>query len=69
MPEAHEEHREAQAREYSQYVATAVIEIGGARAFNIGDPVPASHVERGVVSRSDVVGANTKTAAAIVEKG
>lgn len=30
-------------REYSQYVATGEIMWGTARAFNAGDPVPASH--------------------------
>lgn len=29
--------------EYSQYVATSEIPWGNARAFNPGDPVPASH--------------------------
>lgn len=69
MPESAEEHREAQAREYSQYTAVAVIEIGGARAFNIGDPVPASHVERGVVPADSVAKSTTKAAAAATEKG
>lgn len=61
--------REAQAKEYGQWVAVEPIDIGGARAFNIGDPVPASHVDRGVVEKSQVVGANTKTASTITEKG
>ena len=43
-----------QAKEYGQYVAAEVITIGGARAFNVGDPVPASHVARGVVGTSQV---------------
>jgi hypothetical protein len=30
-------------KEYSQYVATSEIFWGTARAFNAGDPVPASH--------------------------
>lgn len=46
--------REEQAREYGQYVANKAIDILGARAFNEGDPVPASHIERGVVSKNDV---------------
>lgn len=33
------------AREYGQYVAIAVINIDGVRAFNPGDPVPASTVK------------------------
>jgi len=40
--------------EYGTYVATQPIDIGGARAFNPGDAVPASHVERGVVSLDSV---------------
>lgn len=37
------------AAEYGTYVATTPIDIDGARAFNAGDPVPVSHVDRGVV--------------------
>jgi hypothetical protein len=58
--------------EYSKWVAKHAIDIHGARAFNAGDPVPASHVERGVVSRDDVVGPDTKAgraAAGVTEKG
>lgn len=46
--------RREQAREYGTYVANTTIFIGTARAFNVGDPVPVSHVERGVVSLEDV---------------
>ena len=35
-----------QEAEYATYVATAVILVDGARAYNAGDPVPASNVER-----------------------
>lgn len=49
-----EVYRQAQAAEYNTYVAAKPIFIGTARAFNEGDPVPASHVERGVVSPEDV---------------
>lgn len=52
--------RAAQVAEYSQFVANKPITIRGARAFNIGDPVPASHVERGVVSEDDVEKVTTK---------
>lgn len=57
MPEItpDEELRRAQEREYGSFVANKAIDIRGARAFNEGDPVPASHVERGVVSADDVV--------------
>lgn len=35
----------AQRREYTQYVAAAPIDIGAARAYNTGDPIPASNVD------------------------
>lgn len=49
-----EELAAAQAAEYGEYVADGPIVLGGARAFNDGDPVPKSHVERGVVDKSQV---------------
>jgi len=36
----------AQAVEYGTYVATETILFDGARAYNAGDPVPVSNVER-----------------------
>jgi len=54
----------AQAEEYGTYIATKPIDIGGARAFNTGDPVPVSHVKRGVVAESDVARTSTKAAKA-----
>jgi hypothetical protein len=44
MTSSAEDFAAAQAAEYSQFVAVAAIDYGGARAFNIGDPVPASNV-------------------------
>ena len=41
-------------REWSQWVAAEPIDIGGARAFNPGDPVPATHVERDIVAPHQV---------------
>lgn len=61
--------RQAQLAEYGKYVARDVIFVNGARAYNPGDPVPVSVVESGAVSKDAVVGANTKTAATISEKG
>lgn len=58
-----------QAREYGKWVAKERIVIDGALAFKAGDPVPVSHVERGVVSKDAVVGANTKAAQAVTEEG
>lgn len=57
---AYEELRQAQEREYGTYVALEPIDIGGARAFNTGDPVPVSHVERGVVQETQVAKTTTK---------
>lgn len=55
------EEREAQQRtEYGTYVALAPILINGARAFNRGDAVPVSHVERGVVAGEQVAKLSTK---------
>lgn len=58
--------RKALADDYGQYVAKHTIYSGTARAFNEGDPVPASHVARGVVSTDDVVKTSTKAGQAIV---
>lgn len=45
---------ERQRREYGTYRAAQRINIGGALAFKKGDPVPVSHVERGVVTEDQV---------------
>ncbi len=58
--------RAALGDEYGQYVAAGPIYIGGARAFNEGDPVPASHVERGVVEADQVSKPTTKAGQAAV---
>lgn len=70
MPELtpDEELRKAQEAEYSVYVATQNIDINGARAFGIGDPVPVSHVTRGVVSEDSVAKATTKAGKAAAEQ-
>jgi len=67
MPETPEESakaieavEKAQEAEYGTYVATVAIDIGGARAFNVGDPVPVSHVDRGVVRAEQVAKTTTK---------
>lgn len=57
--------REAQGAEYGTYVASQTIFIEGARAFNAGDPVPVSHVERGVVAADEVVKVSTKAGQAL----
>lgn len=63
-PTPDEEYRQAQAAEYGAWVATKPIDIGGARAFNVGDPVPASHVKRGVVDKADVAKPDSKAGTA-----
>jgi hypothetical protein len=60
MTQTPEEFRAAQVAEYGTYVATEPIYIDGARAFNAGDPVPVSHVERKVVAESQVAKRTTK---------
>lgn len=54
------EYEAALRKEYGTYVATQPIDIAGARAFNTGDPVPVSHVERGVVREDQVARTTTK---------
>jgi hypothetical protein len=48
------DYQRASVDEWSHYVATQAIFINGVRAFNEGDAVPTSHVERGVVAREEV---------------
>lgn len=64
MPTA-DEFRSAQEAEYGAYVATEVISIDGVRAFNEGDPVPKSHVDRGIVDKAQVAKVGTKAAEAV----
>ncbi len=55
MPTPAEELAQAQlaeAAEWGTYTAAFPVDIAGVRAFNVGNPVPASHVERGVVDAS-----------------
>lgn len=61
------DHQAAIDAEYGTFVAVEAIEIDGARAFNPGDPVPVSHVERGVVTADQVARRNTKAAAKAAE--
>ena len=57
-----EQYAESVRKEYSTYVATQAIDINGARAFNVGDPVPASHVtgDNPSVAESQVAKVTTK---------
>ena len=68
MPDTAQDHEKAVAAEYGTWVATAVITINGGGAFNPGDPVPASHVESGVVDKSTVARRDTKAAQAATEE-
>lgn len=63
-----DDYREAQVAEWGKYRAAKPIYIGGARAFNEGDPVPASHVDNGVVRDDEVVAVKAKSAAAPAQK-
>ena len=63
-----EEYLKAQATEWGTYVATEVIHINGARAFNVGDPVPASHVADKKVPAESVAKTTTKAAQAAIEE-
>lgn len=59
-PATADELRAQQEREYGTYVALGPIYVKGARAFNKGDAVPVSHVERGVVGSDEVAKVTTK---------
>ena len=60
--------RSALGEEYGQFVAVVPIDIGGGRAFNPGDPVPASHVERKVVLLEQVEKVSTKAGQTAIAK-
>lgn len=71
MPDTDDDHlrlNEAQLAEYGTYVANKPIDIRGGRAFNPGDPVPVSHVTRGVVGKADVDKRSDDEAAAATSK-
>jgi hypothetical protein len=53
-PDTAEALRAEQEKEYGTYTAKEAIFIDGVRAFNEGDPVPVSHVKRGVVDSKQV---------------
>lgn len=63
-----EDYLKEQRDEWGTYVAVVAIDVNGARAFNPGNPVPASHVKSGVVAESDVAKTNTKAAQAVTEE-
>lgn len=55
-----EEHIEAVAGEYGEFVAVAPIDHDGVRAYNVGDPVPKSNVDRwGYLDRKLVARSST----------
>ena len=60
-----EEFQKAQHALWNEYVAVQPIDIGGARAFNVGDPVPKTHVEAGLVPDDAVARRTTKAAQAV----
>jgi hypothetical protein len=68
-PVTAEQLREAQVKEYGQYVALGPIDHDGARAYNAGDPVPTSNVDRwDYHGRGLVAKRGTKDANAAVEQ-
>lgn len=67
MASTAEEFRAAQEAAWTEYVAVVPINIGNARAFNVGDPVPKGHVDSGVVSKDQVARRNTKAATAAID--
>ena len=67
VPQSVEEYLAAQKAEWGEYVATEAIDINGVRAFNAGDPVPKSHVDRKVVSADQVKKAAKTTAKTTTE--
>lgn len=62
QPRTLQEQLDAVSKEYGQYVAVAPIDIDGARAFNVGHAVPASHVKNGLVPEDSVAKVGTKAA-------
>lgn len=68
MPEPHEVFAAEQAAAWGQYVANQPIFIGGARAANTGDAIPASLVESGVVRKELVDRVANKTEAKAAAK-
>lgn len=50
-----EDYKAAQAAEYGTWVAAVPIDVDGVRAFNEGNPVPASHVKKYGYDKSDLV--------------
>lgn len=67
-PEEVESVRQAIAEEYGMYKATGPIDLGGARAFNEGDPVPRAHVDMGIVRADQVDRVATKAEAKAAAK-
>ncbi len=69
------ERREAQLKEYGEYVAIEEIRVGSALAFMPGHPVPKSHVEsysyldQGLVARRTTKAAKEVTGEAAASSG
>jgi len=68
MSQSVEDFAAAQTLEWSQYVAIAPINFGNARAYNVGDPVPASNAVRyGYLEQGLVAKTSSKAAAAAAD--
>jgi len=63
-----DEYQAAMTKEWGTYVALVPIDVGNARAFNPGDPVPVSHVDRGIVPGDAVAKTTTKAAQAVIQE-
>lgn len=62
------DYRKALTEEYGMYVAVSPIYFANTLAFNTGDPVPKSHVDRGLVGPDLVAKTSTKAGSAAIEK-
>lgn len=63
-----EEYRKEAEAEWGTYKAKGPIDIGGVRAFNVGEAVPKSHVDSGVVAEDMVEKASTKAGQALQQR-
>lgn len=66
MSQTVEEFRKELEAEYGTFVAIVAIDVDGARAYNPGDPVPVSNVEKHKYDTDGLVARRTTKAAAKV---
>lgn len=63
MSDTVEDFRKALQEEYGTYVAIEPIDHDGARAYNVGDPVPVSNVQQHKYDEAGLVAKRTTKAA------